>query len=136
MRDDVETLRSDIDVIRDRTPQRKGAKRKKVSFPEDIKARAAALWRQSGETSEAFAARIGVSASVVRRWRRDGDEVGFMPVAVRPAQGQAPAPTAPTVARGGALAVTWREVRLDLPQDIDARQLAELVTQLKGGASC
>jgi transposase-like protein len=132
MQSEYDALRNEIAALRERTPLKKGAKRKKVSYPDDIKARVVALGRRTDEPSQRLGKRLGLHGSLIRSWRREPQSGGFVPVQV--ATG---AESTPVSARtDSTLALSWREMRVELPAGLGGDELRQLVAVLKEAVSC
>lgn len=151
--EEITAVAAELAVARTGKPSRPGATHKRILYkPESIR-RAVGLFRRSGQSPSAFARRLGVSATALTRWVGDSeDDATFIPVR---AAGEThhlastvPAAAAVAAATGvcettctsaappkGATVVV-RETVISLPADLDLGRVREIMSALRGGASC
>lgn len=129
MKSEIEQLAADLAAAR----KASGAK---VRYPEELKRRAAILYRRQGAGStSSFAEALGVSATAVTAWAKLGDApsvAALMPVHV--AKSNSISQKSPT--SDGIIALCYLGVEIKLPASTPAAQIAQLAAALVEARRC
>lgn len=132
MKSDIEQLAADLVAAR----KAGGAK---VIYPEELRRRAAALYRRDGGGSHSrFAGALGVSPTAMKKWLRRDElgPVGMVPVKVVKSRAPPPATGTQPAMRDDIIALCFRGVVVQLPLSTPPAQVARLAQALAETGSC